>query len=70
MAHARSHAVPGAVLPMLLQVGLEFAALYPQRVEKLVLLNGTHGKVFQTAFQPWLRIPPVNEFLYFFIDTL
>jgi len=55
---------------LVLQVGLEFAALHPERVHRLVLLNGTHGKVFQTAFQPFFRVPMINDFLHWFIDTL
>ncbi len=46
------------------QVALEFAALYPEAVEKLVLLNGTHGKVLETGFQPLLRIPWMNKWLH------
>lgn len=33
------------------QVGLEICALYPERVERLICLNGTHGQVFATCFQ-------------------
>lgn len=33
-------------------VTLEFAVLYPERVDSLMLINGMHGHVFSTAFQP------------------
>ncbi len=50
------------------QVSLEFAALYPEKVEKLVLLNGTYGKVLETGFQPLFRIPKLNKFLHELIE--
>lgn len=31
------------------QVSLETAALYPELIERLVLLNGTHGQVFNSG---------------------
>jgi pimeloyl-ACP methyl ester carboxylesterase len=39
------------------QVALEFAALYPSRVNKIILLNGTHGQALSSCFQPILRVP-------------
>ena len=36
---------------------MQFAALYPSRVGKLVLLNGAPGHTLQSAFQPLIRIP-------------
>lgn len=39
------------------QVALEFSALYEERVQHMVLLNGSHGQVFQSSFQPIFRIP-------------
>jgi len=39
------------------QVLLEAVLLEPTIGQKLVLLNGTHGQVFQSAFQPVFRFP-------------
>ena len=39
------------------QVSLEFAANFPERVGGLVLLNGTYGQVMSTGFQPLVSIP-------------
>lgn len=39
------------------QVGLEFALRQPERVQSLILINGTYGQVFSTAFQPFLPLP-------------
>jgi 3-oxoadipate enol-lactonase len=50
------------------QVSLEFAALYPERVDKLVLINGTHGHALSTGFQPLLRIPWLQVALHEAID--
>jgi len=38
-------------------IALEFAALYPERLNRLALINGTYGNAFETAFQPMFRIP-------------
>ena len=38
-------------------VGMEMALLFPERVGSLILLNGFHGHVYQTAFQPLYRVP-------------
>eukprot|EP01097_Dermamoeba_algensis_P004149 TRINITY_DN2755_c0_g1_i1.p1 TRINITY_DN2755_c0_g1~~TRINITY_DN2755_c0_g1_i1.p1 ORF type:complete len:344 (+),score=66.77 TRINITY_DN2755_c0_g1_i1:83-1033(+) len=45
------------------QVSLEFAILYPEKVRHLVLMNGTHGHVLTTAWQPFFRVPLVSTFL-------
>jgi len=50
------------------QVSLEFASLYPERVDKLVLLNGTHGHALSTGFQPLFRIPWLQKVLHETID--
>jgi len=42
------------------QVALELTLLWPEQVERLVLLNGCHGHAFATAFQPVVRIPLVG----------
>jgi len=52
------------------QVSLEMAALYPEIVSKLVLINGTYGQALSAAFQPLFRISGLNRFFNFFIDTL
>jgi hypothetical protein len=38
-------------------VALEMSLLAPSRVGAMVLMNGFHGTVFSTAFQPVFRIP-------------
>ncbi|MFP4474027.1 MAG: alpha/beta fold hydrolase [Desulfatibacillaceae bacterium] len=52
------------------QVALEFAALFPEEVEKLVLINGTYGHALATGFQPIFRIPYMNEALHGLIEFL
>lgn len=52
------------------QVALEFASLYPERLEKLVLINGTHGHAMATGLQPLVRIPWLSRYLHEFIDIL
>jgi pimeloyl-ACP methyl ester carboxylesterase len=44
-------------------ISLEFAALYPDRLKKLALINGTYGSVFETAFQPFFRVPFLSALL-------
>ncbi|MGK5092603.1 alpha/beta hydrolase [Deltaproteobacteria bacterium TL4] len=50
------------------QVAIEFATLYPEKVEKLVLLNGTYGHTLSTAFQPFIRIPNMDRIFHEAID--
>ena len=52
------------------QVSLEFASLYPERVDKLVLLNGTHGHALSTGFQPLFRVPWLQSVLHEVIDLV
>lgn len=52
------------------QVSLEFTSLYPDRVDRLVLLNGTHGHALSTGFQPLLRIPWLQKILHEVIDSV
>lgn len=52
------------------QVALETATAFPERVEGLVLLNGTHGHALETAFQPLFRFPWVARYLHGAIDRL
>ena len=42
-------------------VAFETCLLFPHRVGSLVILNGFHGHVFQTAFQPLCRYPFVGD---------
>ena len=51
-------------------VSTEFVLLYPQHVENLVMVNGGHGHVFSTAFQPFMRIPFVGNVSEFIVKTL
>ncbi len=60
--HAREDNTPDKIACFLgwstgVQVGLELVCLYPDVVERLVFLNGTHGQTLQSAFQPVFRIP-------------
>jgi len=54
------------------QVILEFATLYPERVQTLTLLNGTYGHVFSSAFQvlPLFRFITLSNFLHEFLEWL
>ena len=52
------------------QVSLEAALEHPSRVERLVLLNGTHGHVFDSGLQPVVRIPGVHRLLHRVVETL
>lgn len=52
------------------QVALELTVLFPERVERLVLLNGCPGHAFQTAFQPIARVPLLSTFAYELIRQL
>jgi len=42
------------------QVGLEFALLYPEKVSSIILLNGTYGHALQTGLQPLVKLPYVG----------
>lgn len=52
------------------QVSLEFATLHPERVEGLVLLNGTYGQAFSSGLQPFFRLPVAAAWSHAFIDYL
>ena len=49
-------------------VALEFVLLYPAAAEAVILLNGSHGQVLTTAFQPAFRIPLMRDFVCRLID--
>ncbi len=50
------------------QVALEFATLYPEKTDALVLLNGTYGQALSTGFQPIFRFPNLNRLMHEVID--
>jgi pimeloyl-ACP methyl ester carboxylesterase len=52
------------------QIALDFAATHPERVAGLVLMNGTHGKVFSTGFQPLFGVPWLPKRLHAFAEWL
>lgn len=52
------------------QVSLDFAASFPERVAGLVLLNGTHGHVLSTGFQPVFSIPFLPKRIHALLDWL
>lgn len=52
------------------QVSLDVAASYPERVAGLVLINGTHGHVLSTGFQPIVSIPFLPKRLHALLDWL
>lgn len=52
------------------QVSLDTAASYPERVGGLVLLNGTYGHVLSTGFQPLFAVPGLPKRLHEIIDFL
>lgn len=51
------------------QVALEFAVLYPENLESMVLINGTYGRALMTGFQPFGSFPGVDHLLHFAIDS-
>jgi pimeloyl-ACP methyl ester carboxylesterase len=52
------------------QVALEGATLYPERISQLVLINGTHGHALETGFQPIFRLPWVARLVHRVIDEV
>lgn len=52
------------------QIALDFAATHPERVSGLMLMNGTHGKVFSTGFQPLFTVPWLPKRLHSFAEFL
>eukprot|EP00388_Colpodella_angusta_P002992 GDKJ01010653.1.p1 GENE.GDKJ01010653.1~~GDKJ01010653.1.p1 ORF type:complete len:1622 (-),score=388.44 GDKJ01010653.1:831-5696(-) len=45
------------------QVALQFAGMYGERVDRLVLMNGAHGHTLHSALQPIVMIPGLAEVL-------
>jgi len=52
------------------QVALELAASFPERVRSLVLLNGTYGHAMSTALQPIASVPWLPKYLHSATETL
>ncbi len=52
------------------QVSLDMAASYPERVAGLVLLNGTYGHVLSTGLQPLFAVPGLPKRLHALFDFL
>lgn len=50
------------------QVALEFSVRYPGDVTSLILINGTYGQVFSTAFQPLFQIPVPHTRLHSVVE--
>lgn len=52
------------------QVSLDLASSFPERVAGLVLINGTYGHVLSTGFQPIVSIPFLPKRLHAILDWL
>lgn len=52
------------------QVSLDVAASYPERVAGLVLINGTYGHTLSTGFQPFVSIPFLPKRLHALLEFL
>lgn len=52
------------------QVSLDVAASFPEKVAGLILLNGTHGHVLSTGFQPLVSIPFLPKRLHALLEWL
>lgn len=50
------------------QVCLECATRFPDRVRSLILINGTYGQVFSTAFQPFFQVPVPHTRLHAVVE--
>jgi len=50
------------------QIALDFAASHPEKVNGLILANGTYGHVFATGFQPFFAIPGLPKRLHSFVE--
>eukprot|EP00927_Polykrikos_kofoidii_P059592 TRINITY_DN54739_c0_g1_i1.p1 TRINITY_DN54739_c0_g1~~TRINITY_DN54739_c0_g1_i1.p1 ORF type:complete len:432 (-),score=49.59 TRINITY_DN54739_c0_g1_i1:48-1343(-) len=51
-------------------VSFEAVLQHPEKVGTLILMNGFHGHVFNTAFQPIWRYPAVGDILSSFVSCL
>lgn len=52
------------------QVGLELQCIHPERLDKCVFLNGTHGQVLTTVFQPFFRVPLAADMMHILLEKL
>ena len=52
------------------QVSLEFASRFANKVQSLILINGTYGQVFSTAFQPFFKAPIPTRLLHHVVEGL
>ena len=51
-------------------VAFEFALLFPDQVEKLIVMNGMHGHVYSTAAQPLVRFPFAADMLSVVVEGM
>ncbi|MDO9021655.1 MAG: alpha/beta hydrolase [Deltaproteobacteria bacterium] len=52
------------------QVTLEAASMYPERVAGMLLMNGTYGHVFSSGLQPFMRFPFAGAWLNAVVETV
>lgn len=52
------------------QVFLEAALERPERIERLILLNGTSGQIFQSGLQPVTRVPGLPRLMHRIVEHL
>ena len=51
-------------------VAFEFALLYPDLVDRIIILNGMHGHVYSTAAQPLVRFPFAADVVSVLVESL
>jgi len=51
-------------------VTMEFVVCFPHKINSMILLNGSHGTVFSTAFQPVLRMPFIGDLVAEFVSFM
>lgn len=51
-------------------VSFETVLLFPEKIGAIIILNGFHGQVFRTAFQPIWRLPLVGDFMGGFVNFM
>jgi pimeloyl-ACP methyl ester carboxylesterase len=52
------------------QVSLDFAAHYPDRVRGMVLVNGTYGHAFSSALQPFIPLPYAAPIIHRVVEAI
>lgn len=50
------------------QIALELSCMYPERVGRMILLNGSYGRTLQYTFQPILRVPWLGDVIHDLIN--